>query len=190
MNRQKFSSEFEVLNRFAHTDGIVLLGSTSAAHVPLNELIQDFGLDNHVYNRSVPELTIAGAEEYVQDTICQLEPEKLLLNLGEVELSQGTLSMETMMEQYQWLLYRIHTMLPKTRIVLISVDAQIPGAASFNQELKALCHEYGCEYANVSESNPSNEKNWDYEIDFFHAIKPFFYHRTMSLSDALHYCAV
>lgn len=185
MNQQKVLAEFEALNRFAHTDGIVLLGSTSAAHLPLNELTQDFNLDSHVYNRSVENLRINEAERTIYKTIRQLAPEKLLLNLGETELAEGKQSVETLMEQYQWLLYQVHTMMPKTRIILVSVDSRIAGAARFNQALYALCRECGCEYAD----SPAKIQDMDYNICFFHTIKPFFYHRTMSLSDALHCCA-
>ena len=51
-------SAYQTLNQVAEAAGVVLFGSTTAANLPLNELLQDFGVSCTVYNRSVEGLTI------------------------------------------------------------------------------------------------------------------------------------
>jgi len=93
---------------------VVLFGSTSAARLPLNELIQDYSIDCTVYNRSVEGLQIADAENYIQPCIVPLMPKTILLHFGEEELREGVQSVEKIIESYRWLLYQLHTAVPES----------------------------------------------------------------------------
>ena len=83
-------SAYQTLNQVAEAAGVVLFGSTTAANLPLNELLQDFGVSCTVYNRSVEGLTIEQAESYIQPCIAPLMPKMILLHFGEEELNAGT----------------------------------------------------------------------------------------------------
>ena len=85
---------YRTWNRVAEPAGVVLFGSTSAARLPLNELIQDYSVDCTVYNRSVEGLQIADAENYIQPCIVPLMPKTILLHFGEEELREGVQSVE------------------------------------------------------------------------------------------------
>ncbi|MBQ8824349.1 MAG: hypothetical protein IJZ64_03865 [Ruminococcus sp.] len=186
INRSQILSEYKVLNRIAKGNGVVLFGSTTAVNFHLNELMQDYGFTRNVYNRSIAELTIEDSESYIKSCINELSPEVILLNLGETELVNDKYTVEEIIEQYRWLLYQIHISSPKTRIALISVNAQTAKTSEFNKQLRLLAKEYGCQYADA----PSNMYDSDFDICFFHAIKSFLYDRSMTLADALHYCAI
>lgn len=66
MQTKDMISAYQTLNQVAEAAGVVLFGSTTAANLPLNELLQDFGVNCTVYNRSVEGLTIEEAESYIQ----------------------------------------------------------------------------------------------------------------------------
>ena len=131
-------SAYQTLNQVAEAAGVVLFGSTTAANLPLNELLQDFGVSCTVYNRSVEGLTIEQAESYIQPCITPLMPKMILLHFGEEELTAGTQSVDSIIEAYRWLLYQLHTAMPDSRLVLISVNKQLPQATAYNRAKSSL----------------------------------------------------
>jgi hypothetical protein len=178
-------SNFAVLNKLAKEHGIVLFGSTMASKVPVNELVQDFGLSGNIYNRSIAGLTLADAENHLDFCVFNLKPDKLLLCLGEEDLKEEC-DVSKLMEQYHWLLYKIHTVLPDTTLSLISVVSSSSQTAEFNASLRTLSQECGCEYLEL----PVAENIADYELRFFRTIKPVFFNGNMSFADAVQYCAI
>ncbi len=176
-------SEYAALNKVAEQGGVVLFGSTSASKLPLNELTQDYGITTALYNRSAENLTINGAEKYISECIAPLRPKVILMHFGEEELSDETKSINEIIEAYRWLLYQIHTATPESRLVIVSVNSEIPNSKSFNDELKLLAREYGCEFA----YGPNGNFDGTYTIRFFHTLRSFLFDRTMSLADALRF---
>lgn len=147
---------YNSLNKVAQKNGIVLLGSTFAYTLPLNELVQNYSISKKIYNRSIQGLRIKDAEQYIESCIKPLEPAKLIINLGDEDLNANS-DVSELTEEYRWLLYRIHTMLPDTVLIITSVDETAENASAFNSELKKLSKEFGCDfiaiprYANVEE---------------------------------------
>lgn len=176
-------SEYDALNKVAEQGGVVLFGSTAASHIPLNELTQDYNIDVPIYNRSVEELTIEEAEHYIAACIEPLKPRAILLHFGEEELLSSTKTVEEMIESYRWFLYQLHTAMPKSRLILVSVNEQIPAAKQFNRALRTLTKEYGCEFTD----SPSGKLDGTYTIRFFHTLRSFLFDRNMTLADALRY---
>lgn len=185
LQKMDMITAYRTWNRVAGTNGTVLFGSTSAARLPLNELIQDYSVDCTVYNRSVEGLQITDAEAYIQPCIVPLMPKTILLHFGEEELKEGRQSVGEIIEAYQWLLYQLHMAMPESRLILISVNGQFPNADAYNHALRALAKEYGCQYTEA----PNGKVDMEYELRFFQTLRTFFYDRTMSLADALRYCA-
>ncbi len=178
-------SNFTVLNKLAKEHSIVLFGSTRASAVPLNELMQDYGLSQTIYNRSIPGLTLANAEKHLDACVFNLKPEKLILCLGEEDLKKEN-NVDKLIEQYRWLLYRIHTVVPETTMSVISVASSGKNAEKFNSALQKLANECGCEYLQFTP--PENAE--EYDLKFFRAIKSVFYSANMSYADAVRYCAI
>ena len=169
MQTKDMISAYQTLNQVAEAAGVVLFGSTTAANLPLNELLQDFGVSCTVY---------------IQPCIAPLMPKMILLHFGEEELNAGTQSVDSIIEAYRWLLYQLHTAMPDSRLVLISVNKQLPQATIYNRALQELAKEYGCQYAEA----PTGEMNEAYELQFFQTLRGFFYDHTMNLSDIFRYC--
>lgn len=177
--------DFTILNKVAKKHGIVLFGSTSAANVPINELVQDYDISQHIYNRSIEGLSLSNAEKYLDTCVYSLEPDKIILNLGEEDLKENC-DIDKLAEQYRWLLYTIHTVLPDASLILTSVTAPGERAESFNHILKTLSEECGCSYFEI----PSVHNLGEYDIGFFRTIKSVFYDSNMSYADIIQYCAI
>ena len=77
-----------------------------------------------------------------------------------------------------------NTAMPDSRLVLISVNKQLPQATAYNRALQELAKEYGCQYAEA----PTGEMSEAYELQFFQTLRGFFYDHTMNLSDIFRYC--
>ena len=177
--------DFSILNNVAKKHGIVLFGSTAAANIPINELMQDYDISQPVYNRSISGLKLMNAEDYLESCIYHLKPSKIILNLGEEDLKICD-DIEKLIEQYRWLLYKIHTKLPNSNLILTSVATDAPHFEEFNKALKKLSDECGCEYINIlPEQNP-----FEFDIRFFRMIKSVFFDNNMSYSDIIKYCSI
>lgn len=179
-------SEYKALNQVAEPGGIVMFGSTAAAQIPLNELMQDYEIHVAIYNRSIRNLTIHTAEQYIDSCVVPLDPKAILLHFGEEELLSGTKTTEEIIESYRWLLYQLHTALPKSRLVIVSVNEEIPNGRAYNEALRALAKEYGCAYT----EGPSGNLDGTYALCFFHTLRSFFFDQTMTMADALRYYPV
>lgn len=177
--------DFTILNKVAKKHGIVLFGSTTAARIPINELVQDYDISQKIYNRSISGLHLTDAEKYLDTCVYNLEPDKIILNLGEEDL-KASCEINKLAEQYRWLLYTIHTVLPDASLILTSVTPQDEKAEKFNQALKTLSLEFGCNYLEI----PAGINLGEYDIRFFRTIKSVFYDSNMSYSDIIQYCAI
>ena len=113
--------KYSFLNKLVKRNGIVLLGSTSLDEPSVNELLQGFPVSQHVYNRSISGLTIADAEKYLEQCVYELFPSRVIINLGEEDLKYCD-SVTQLIEQYRWLLYKIHVSMPKCQLVVTTVS--------------------------------------------------------------------
>lgn len=169
---------YNSLNKVAQKNGIVLLGSTFAYDLPLNELVQNYSISKKIYNRSIQGLKIKDAEKYIENCITALEPTKLIINLGDEDLNADS-DVSELIEEYRWLLYRIHTMLPDTVLVITSVDESTENASAFNAELKKLAKEFGCEFIVIPQCSNFEE----HTFVFFKSIRKSLYDVTNGFSE-------
>jgi len=123
---------FRIYNDIALKNEIVIYGSTYTANFPFYEMAQQYRFSNAVYNRSIPGLTLAEAEESLDDCILPLHPSKVFLALGEQDLQTPDA-----LQVYERILCRLCQKLPNTVIYVLSVpDSR---ADKFNKALAELC---------------------------------------------------
>ena len=83
---QEATKEYTALNQYAQKNKVAILGASTAAHLAIGELLQDYEISTKVYNRSVEAITIKEAVPFAKTCIVPLKPSRLLLQLGETEL--------------------------------------------------------------------------------------------------------
>lgn len=145
MNAEK---HYMFLNKLAKGNGIVLWGTTSLDEQLVSELLQGFDLEKRVYNRSVSGLTLGEAEKYLEPCVLALQPSRVIVNLGEEDLKVSD-DVTKMIEQYRWLLYRIHVALPNCQLVVTTIPGEGDATDCFNDRLEALAREVGCTFYRV-----------------------------------------
>ena len=123
---------FRIYNDIALKREIVIYGSTYTANFPFYELAQKYRFSNAVYNRSIPGLTLAEAEEGLGDSVLSLHPSRVILSLGEQDLQTPDA-----LQIYERILCRLCQNLPDAAIYVLSVPDN--RADSFNKVLAELC---------------------------------------------------
>lgn len=177
-------SKFTFLNQYAKTQGTVILGAGTFEAFPVNELAQDFDVKEHLYNRSAAGMTITESAENFSILISNMFPGHIIINLGETELKElaDCSLINKLVEQYRWLLYKIHTVLPKTRMTITSVPLSNDAAKQFNEEIESIASEFGCDYIALPERAEGEDIN-EYNVALFRALKMSFYRKDMSYID-------
>lgn len=170
--------KYSFLNKLVKRNGIVLLGSTSLDEPAVNELLQGFPMSQHVYNRSISGLTIADAEKYLEQCVYELFPSRVIINLGEEDLKYCD-SVTQLIEQYRWLLYKIHVSMPKCQLVVTTVSGKEGLCENFNEELKKLAEEFGCTFYRIPEVLTKEE----FVPTFLSTIKLSLYDSNLRYSD-------
>lgn len=175
-------SNYQKLNKIAQKNETVLFGSSFAKQIPICELKQSFDLNVTIYNRSIENLSIFHVTNYLNDCIFSLAPKKVLLNLGETDLEQGTHTIPEIITAYKALIHDIKTTLPHCNIVIISVRSNGNDiyAKELNQQLEILAQKTKSQYVNItpafSDETPS--------IKAFSLLK-FFLRDKITFSDAI-----
>lgn len=173
----KNKAQYGFLNKVAKSNGIVLWGSSSLYEQPINELLQSYGISKNIYNRSVAGLSIAEAENYLDVCVYQLRPSRIIINLGEEDLKYSD-EVASMIEQYRWILYKIHVELPNCQIVVTTVPGQGEPHRRFNEELMALAKEFGCTFYRI----PSVDGEEEYCSVFLNTVKLSLYDSSLDYS--------
>ena len=149
----KNSSEtYPLLNDLAETGGVVILGGADDINIPLGELKQAFSIDANIYNRSVEDLSISNTESYYDRYVSPLQPESIMLHIGELDLEMYSRSPEEFDRLYHHLIAHIRSTNAKCEIVIISVRnaANHPTIASMNRSLRYIADSDLCQFADVT----------------------------------------
>ena len=122
------------LNDITLKGEVVIFGSTYMSKFPLYELINKSKLECAVYNRSIEGLTVKEALEIVRDCVVAIRPSKAFIALGEADEKD-----EKSIGQYNELIQRLRTEMPKCDLFLIELLGNSEYAKKFNDNIRSLC---------------------------------------------------
>lgn len=156
---KKETENFRRLNKIANANGIVLFGSSFAKDIPVCELKQAFHMDCNIYNRSLDNLSIFDAENFLDDCVIKLSPRKVVLQLGETDLEQGEHTVSEIVNEYEKIIAKLKSADKHCKIVIVSACDNNPCAQSeeLNRELESMARRTKCQYADIR-SALSNEQ--------------------------------
>lgn len=140
--------KYRELNSITEAGGVVLFGSNTFASLPIGELTQAFHITEPVYNRSVKDIRLSQIESYLKVCLYDLNPRKIFVNMGDVDILDENVCIKDFIAKYEWLLYMIHT---KTQAVIyiVSIVSENPTAQKINEQLKLLAAQTGCKYVDA-----------------------------------------
>lgn len=158
------TKKYQLLNKLAEANGIVILGGTQDKDIPLCELKQAFELDSKLYNRSVIGLSITNALEVYTSCVASLSPECVLLHLGDADLASFEEKPSDFDQKYRELLQHIKVSNKKCNIVIISLKNydEDKNISELNKHLKYIAESEQCEFSDISSKrvwNPQQTKD-------------------------------
>ena len=171
--------KYQVLNKLADLNGTIIFGGTEDREIPLCELKQAFELDSKLYNRSFTEFSIKNALEIYDACVAPIQPECVLLHIGNADLKTFEENPSAFDRKYRELVQQIKSANTKGNIAIISLknydeDATI---AELNKHLKYIADSEHCEFGDISMKrvwNPRQTKDigsFLYSTGFVHSLK-------------------
>lgn len=134
--------EYSELNTMAEEHGIVFFGQNYFKSFPVNEIAYKTGLGEEIFNRSLENETIGEMSKETDICVNELNPDKVFLNIGEVDVKTDGFDTYEFISSYEWLVYNIH-MKTRADIYIVSVISDSPTAAEVNVKLKELAKNNG-----------------------------------------------
>lgn len=158
MNTDIKANNYKLLNSFAEKGGTVLFGEGSDELIPIGELKQAFEINMDCFNRSLASLSLKNAVKLYTQCVKDLEPECVLLHLGENDLAEYHDSQTNFDKSYRELIDCIRNGNPKCRIVILSVanDHASEEIAELNKHLQYFADSERLEFFDISA-----KKNWN-----------------------------
>lgn len=148
---------------FEEQNAVLLMGGTFDKNIPVSNLAKAFDFDFEIYNKSSDGLSVENAAEYYETNLKKLNPEGILVHLGENDLNLFKNSTADFDNAYLKFLDEVKNVRPSTRIALLSVrnvnhDRTV---AEMNAHIKAIADAERCAYINLDNSalwNPEATK--------------------------------
>ena len=177
--REAEIQNYTKLNELAEQGGIVIFGDGKDKDIPTCELRQAFAVESKVYNRSFDNLSVNEAVSVYKKVVGPLEPETVLIHLGEADLSTLGVNLTEFDNKYLELIKVIKTQNKKCRIAVISLKNydSVPQIAELNKHLKYIADSEKCEYGDIATKKVWNPKasmevaSFVYSIGFVHPLK-------------------
>lgn len=166
------ANNYKALNELAEHDGIVIFGGNNDMTIPLCELKQAFSIESNLYNRSFRELSIENAIEIYDSCIAPLEPETVLLHIGEADLDYFEESPSNFDQKYIELIAHIKNYNKKCKIAIISLKNENNSAAIFelNKHLKYISQCEHCEFGDITSKHVWNPQGTKDTISFIYSM--------------------
>ena len=161
----------------------VLFGSRCLSELPVAELVQDFGLNISVCNRSVEEAVLADAFDLLDECVYALNPRKVFLNFGDTDLWQKDFNAETFLSDYKRLIAAIQANC-HCRVFVLPVLFGGEVAQQLNAGLRAMAEEAGANFLDVADI-------YDHEkprLRLFSELVHYMREGRISFSEAMHLC--
>ena len=163
--------KYQALNKLADLNGIAILGGTQDREISLCELKQAFELDANLYNRSVTALSINNATEVYDTCIAPLNPEYVLLHIGDADLESFIENPSDFDQKYRELIKYIRNTSNKCNIAIISLKNYDGNAdiGELNKHLKYIAESERCEFGDIGAKRVWNPKQTKDIVSFVYS---------------------
>ena len=172
---------YREVNAITGSAGSVIFGTQSFSGLPVAELVQDFGLNISVCNRSVEEATLDDAFDLLDECVYELHPHKVFLNFGETDMTRPDFDQERFIAEYEQLIQKTHEG-GKRSVYIIPVLSAKPEAEKLNAALRALAERTGSCYVDVADIFQFEKPR----VRLFSELTHYMREGRMSFSEAMH----
>ena len=149
---------YQELNTVAKKNAVILMGGDLDKQIPVAELAQSFDFNFQIYNRSEEKLSVKQARTFFQDNINAMEPEGIIIHLGDSDMNLFKTNSADFDKYYLTLLAAVKACNKRCRIALVSVNNPNSDKtiAEMNRHIKALADSEKAVFINLD-----NAKLWN-----------------------------
>lgn len=174
MNDKEMKIEkFRKANKSAKAGQVVFAGSSLMEMFPINKLLAEHGDETVIYNRGIGGFVSRELLEVLDVCVLDLNPSAVFINIGTNDLSDASVSIAELMENYDKIISRIEAAVPGVKIYLMAYYPVNYEAAAkdmkeclkvrsnekitaANAEVKKLAEKHGQRYIDIN-SNLKDE---------------------------------
>lgn len=178
------------LNRFVKKGQILFTGSSLMEQFPINEILQNHGMNTVIYNRGIGGYTIPEMLESMEEQIFELEPSKIFINIGTNDISRPEETTEQLISDYRKVLTQIKDRLPQAKVYMMAyypVNVQVAARQPWpdadkaaklrlerldesNKAVSELAQEFGYSFIDVNKglTGDDGQTKEEYSIDGIH----------------------
>lgn len=113
-------NRYRILNRYIKKGQILFTGSSLMEQFPIYEFIQDYGIQEIIYNRGIGGYTTTDMLKELDTMVYELKPSKIFINIGTNDLSEPDYTKERLIQCYEAILERIVSHLPEAKIYIMA----------------------------------------------------------------------
>ena len=159
------------MNELAEPNGIIIIGGTEDREIPLCELKQAFELNSNLYNRSITNLSINSAVEVYDSCVAGLNPDCILLHIGDADLDFFTADPTAFAQKYRELIKHIKSLDKKCNVVIISLKnpQNLDNITELNKHLKYIAESERCEFEDIATKRVWNPKETKDIVSFLYS---------------------
>ncbi|MCR5773006.1 MAG: lysophospholipase [Butyrivibrio sp.] len=181
---------YQHLNRFVKKGQILFTGSSLMEQFPINEILQNHGMNQVIYNRGIGGYTIPEMLESMEEQIFELEPSKIFINIGTNDISRPEETKEQLISDYRKVLTQIKDRLPQAKVYMMAYypvnvqvaarqpwpDAEKAAKLRFerldesNKAVSELAQKFGYSFIDVNKglTGDDGQTKEEYSIDGIH----------------------
>ncbi|SEQ07722.1 GDSL-type esterase/lipase family protein [Butyrivibrio sp. TB] len=178
------------LNRLVKKGQILFTGSSLMEQFPINEILQNHGMNTVIYNRGIGGYTIPEMLESMEEQIFELEPSKIFINIGTNDISRPEETTEQLISDYRKVLTQIKDRLPQAKVYMMAyypVNVQVAARQPWpdadkaaklrlerldesNKAVSELAQEFGYSFIDVNKglTDDNGQTKEEYSIDGIH----------------------
>lgn len=167
-NFQEEDMNYQDLNTVAKKNAVILMGGALDKQIPVAELAQSFDFNFQIYNRSEENLSVKQARNFFQENINTMEPEGLIIHLGDSDLNLFKSSSADFDKYYLTLLAAVKACNKKCRLALVSVNNPNSDKTieDMNRHIKALADSEKAVFINLDNAKLWNPKAAKASVSF------------------------
>lgn len=121
MNDKEMKVEkFREANKSVKTGQIVFVGSSLMEMFPINKLLEEHGDETIIYNRGIGGFVSRELLEVQDVCVLDLKPSAVFINIGTNDLSDASIPVSRLIENYDKIISRIEAAVPDVKIYLMA----------------------------------------------------------------------
>ena len=169
-NIQEEDMNYQELNTVAKKNAVILFGGDLDKQIPVAELAQSFDFNFQIYNRSEEGISVKTAKDFFLENIASMEPEGVIVHLGDKDISMIKSSGADFDKYYLDLISSIKEVNKKCRLAFVSVNNpnNDKTIAEMNRHIKALADSERAAFINLDNAKLWNPKAAKAAISFAH----------------------